>query len=78
MADACTALKDRWFKWNPSTEPNPFNSSDLDNLEIKSPQIMNFLDQILDSNETLGLEKVKSMQDVYNFNTSKNYEILFR
>ncbi|KAG8237599.1 hypothetical protein J437_LFUL012398, partial [Ladona fulva] len=76
LSDACTALSCRWKEWN-SSSSCPFTSQDI--KALTSPQKIEFLAQLLEDCATqLTLEKVKKMQDVYDFNSYSNSEIKFR
>jgi hypothetical protein len=78
LVDACTALKDRWLSWKPSSEPSPFTKADLDKFPMKSYQVEEFLAEILDSEGPFEVEKAKAMEAAYEFNSIKNCEIRFR
>jgi len=75
LADVCTELKNKWVQWDPST-PCPFKAGDFSSFF--SAQIIQFLDNLLDGKDPIGLIKVKAMQTAYNFNSFKNAEIKFR
>jgi leukotriene-A4 hydrolase len=74
LAKVCSKLREDWVKWIES-EPCPFTSSDLENFS--SGQKIEFLGQLLEENP-ISTEKVRKMQDVYNFNAVNNSEIKFR
>ncbi|VVC29461.1 Peptidase M1, leukotriene A4 hydrolase/aminopeptidase C-terminal,Armadillo-type [Cinara cedri] len=71
--NACVSLLNRWEQWDGSGEY--FKKSDL--AEFQTLQIVQFLALLLKSNN-FNLQKLKSMQEVYNFNNNKNCEILLR
>lgn len=71
--DACVSLLNRWQQWNGTD--NPFKKSDLTVFETS--QIIQFLALLLKS-DNLNLLKIKAMQDVYDFNSNGNCEILLR
>uniref|UniRef100_A0A1B6EZ69 Leukotriene A(4) hydrolase n=1 Tax=Cuerna arida TaxID=1464854 RepID=A0A1B6EZ69_9HEMI len=74
LADACTALANRWVQWD-MTEPNPFAPTDI--MEFHTLQVLEFLAQLLEL-ESFSLDKVQALQSVYSFNASNNSEIKFR
>lgn len=73
LQNACVSLLNRWKQWDGTGEP--FKKSDL--AEFQTTQTIQFLALLLKSNGYT-LQKIKSMQDVYNFNCNGNREILFR
>jgi len=66
-------LLNRWEQWNGSDEN--FKKSDLD--KFQTAQIIQFLALVLKS-DNFTLLKVKAMQDVYDYNSNGNREIVFR
>ncbi|XP_050440374.1 leukotriene A-4 hydrolase isoform X2 [Adelges cooleyi] len=74
LQDACVALLERWTKWDESGE-EPFNKSDL--IEFETNQTVQFLALLLKV-DNMTLSKIKAMQKAYNFNGSRNCEILLR
>lgn len=71
--NACVCLLNRWEQWDGSGEP--FKKSEL--AEFQTLQIVQFLALLLTSNN-FSLQKLKTMQEVYGFNSNKNCEILLR
>ncbi|XP_018602617.1 leukotriene A-4 hydrolase-like [Scleropages formosus] len=74
LADACTALCQRWKK---ASEEDLANFSPNDLKAFSSHQLIEFLAQLLQE-EALPLTHVKKMQEMYNFNNINNSEIRFR
>lgn len=70
---ACVSLLNRWKQWN--NTDIPFKKSDL--AEFETSQIIQFL-ALLFKSDGFNLEKIKVMQEVYNFNSNGNCEILLR
>lgn len=66
-------MLNRWEQWNGSDEN--FKKSDLD--KFQTAQIIQFLALVLKS-DNFTLLKVKAMQDVYDYNSNGNREIVFR
>jgi len=66
-------LLNRWEQWDGSD--NNFKKSDLD--KFQTAQIIQFLALVLKSNN-FTLLKVKAMQEVYDYNSNGNREIVFR
>lgn len=71
--EACVSLLNRWEQWNGTDIP--FKKSDLAGFETS--QKIQFLALLLKS-DGFNLEKIKIMQDVYDFNNNGNCEILLR
>jgi hypothetical protein len=71
--DKCDSLLNRWEKWDGTD--SPFNKSDL--VEFQTAQTIQFLALLLKSN-SFNLHKLKIMQEVYDFNSNGNCEILLR
>jgi len=77
LSSACDRLKNRWITWDPKlTEKSPFKQEDIE--DFIPNQVFLFLGQLLNEDNLLGLEKVKAMQDAYDFNSSKNCDIYHR
>jgi len=66
-------LLNRWEQWNGSGDN--FKKSDLDTFQ--TAQVIQFLALVLKSNN-FTLVKIKAMQEVYDFNSNGNREIVFR
>uniref|UniRef100_A0A8C1MF70 Leukotriene A4 hydrolase n=1 Tax=Cyprinus carpio TaxID=7962 RepID=A0A8C1MF70_CYPCA len=73
MADACTALCQRWVK---AKEEDLASFTEEDVKKLKSPQLIEFMALLLQ--EPLPLSHVKKMQEVYQLNSVKNAEVRFR
>lgn len=71
--DACISLLNRWEQWDGTGEP--FKKSDL--VGFQTEQKIQFLALLLKSNN-FTLQKIKDMQNIYDFNSNKNCEILLR
>lgn len=71
--DACVSLLNRWEQWDGIGEP--FKKCDLEGFQ--TPQIIQFLALVLKS-DGFTLQKIISMQKIYNFNNNGNCEILLR
>uniref|UniRef100_A0A8C1QZU0 Leukotriene A(4) hydrolase n=1 Tax=Cyprinus carpio TaxID=7962 RepID=A0A8C1QZU0_CYPCA len=74
MADACTALCQRWVK---AKEEDLASFTEEDVKKLKSPQLIEFMALLLQE-EPLPLSHVKKMQEVYQLNSVKNAEVRFR
>ncbi|XP_034237150.1 leukotriene A-4 hydrolase isoform X1 [Thrips palmi] len=74
LSDACTALADRWRKWQ-ETPPKPFNPTDWASLSPE--QHVEVLAQLL-AGPALTPSKVEILGKTYNLSTTKNCEIRFR
>ncbi|KAM9310953.1 leukotriene A-4 hydrolase [Gastrophryne carolinensis] len=74
LANACIALSNRWVEAKES-DLSSFTTADV--KQLSSHQQIEFLTLLL-LKDPLPLSHVKRMQEVYNFNTIKNSEILFR
>uniref|UniRef100_A0A8C2AZV9 Leukotriene A4 hydrolase n=1 Tax=Cyprinus carpio TaxID=7962 RepID=A0A8C2AZV9_CYPCA len=73
MADACTALCQRWVK---AKEEDLASFTEEDVKKLNSPQLIEFMALLLQ--EPLPLSHVKKMQEVYQLNSVKNAEVRFR
>lgn len=71
--DKCDSLLSNWEKWDGTG--SPFNKSDL--VEFQTAQTIQFLALLLKSNN-FTLQKLKNMQEAYDFNGNGNCEILLR
>lgn len=71
--DLCVSLLNRWEQWDGLSEL--FKKSDI--AEFQTLQIVQFLALLLKSNN-FTLQKLKTMEEVYGFNSNKNCEILLR
>lgn len=69
----CVSLLNRWEQWDGTGEQ--FNKSDL--AEFQTAQVIQFLALLLKSSG-FTLQKIKSMQEIYDFNSNGNCEILLR
>jgi len=69
----CISLLNRWEQWDGIGEP--FQKTDL--AEFQTAQIIQFLALLLKSSG-FTLQKIKSMQEVYDFNSDGNCEISLR
>ncbi|CAG7696250.1 unnamed protein product, partial [Allacma fusca] len=77
LLDPCIALKDRWDAWDPEKEPCPFElKKDLGNLDPN--QIVEFLNQLIASEEPFTPAKAQALNSTYKLKDSVNTEILFR
>uniref|UniRef100_A0A9J7Z9X1 Leukotriene A(4) hydrolase n=1 Tax=Cyprinus carpio carpio TaxID=630221 RepID=A0A9J7Z9X1_CYPCA len=74
MADACTALCQRWVK---AKEEDLASFTEEDVKKLNSPQLIEFMALLLQE-EPLPLSHVKKMQEVYQLNSVKNAEVRFR
>uniref|UniRef100_A0A673KKZ4 Leukotriene A-4 hydrolase-like n=1 Tax=Sinocyclocheilus rhinocerous TaxID=307959 RepID=A0A673KKZ4_9TELE len=74
MADACTALCQRWVK---AKEEDLASFTEADVKKLNSPQLIEFMALLLQE-EPLPLSHVKKMQEVYQLNSVKNAEVRFR
>uniref|UniRef100_A0A9J8D1U6 Leukotriene A-4 hydrolase n=1 Tax=Cyprinus carpio carpio TaxID=630221 RepID=A0A9J8D1U6_CYPCA len=74
MADACTALCQRWVK---AKEEDLASFTEADVKKLNSPQLIEFVALLLQE-EPLPLSHVKKMQEVYQLNSVKNTEVRFR
>ncbi|XDV24490.1 hypothetical protein PO909_028637 [Leuciscus waleckii] len=74
MADACTALCQRWVK---AKEGDLTSFTEADVKQLNSPQLIEFVALLLQE-EPLPLSHVKKMQEVYQLNSVKNSEVRFR
>jgi len=63
----------RWEKWDCTDVP--FKKSDL--AAFQTAQVIQFL-ALLFKSEAFTLQKLKVMQDIYDFNSNGNCEILLR
>lgn len=66
-------MLNRWEQWDGTGDH--FNKSDL--VKFQTAQIIQFLALVLKSN-SFTLLKVKTMQEVYDYNSNGNREIVFR
>lgn len=71
--DACVSLLNRWVQWDGLSKS--FEKSDL--VKFQTTQIIQFLALLLKS-DGFTLQKIIAMQNVYDFNSNGNYEILLR
>lgn len=74
LSDACTALADRWRKWQ-ETPPLPFTPGDW--ARLTSEQHVEVLAQLL-AGPALTPSKVQTLGNTYNLSDTKNCEIRFR
>ncbi|KAI2665536.1 Leukotriene A-4 hydrolase [Labeo rohita] len=74
MADACTALCQRWVK---AKEEDLATFTEADVKKFNSPQLIEFMALLLQE-EPLPLSHVKKMQEVYQLSDVKNAEVRFR
>ncbi|XP_077091079.1 leukotriene A-4 hydrolase [Siphateles boraxobius] len=74
MADACTALCQRWVK---AKEGDLTSFTEADLKQLNSHQLIEFVALLLQE-EPLPLSHVKKMQEVYQLNSVKNSEVRFR
>uniref|UniRef100_A0A672S4L6 Peptidase M1 leukotriene A4 hydrolase/aminopeptidase C-terminal domain-containing protein n=1 Tax=Sinocyclocheilus grahami TaxID=75366 RepID=A0A672S4L6_SINGR len=74
MADACTALCQRWVK---AKEEDLASFTEADVKKLNSPQLIEFMALLLQEEPFL-LSHVKKMQEVYQLNSVKNAEVRFR
>jgi len=73
LVDACVELKNSWISWD-MAKVSPFKKDDL--TAFHSNQIWAFLTEFLeDKSNNLGLEKLKVLQNTYDFNSRNNAEI---
>jgi hypothetical protein len=75
LADSCTKMKDRFVQWKVK-DPFPFTAADLD--ELIPPQLEEFMNLLLTEKPAIEIEKLKALQNLYDFNAKKNSEIRFR
>jgi len=77
LSSACSKLKSRWVTWDPKlTEASPFKLKDI---AVFSPnQVVVFLGELLNDDHLIGIQKLKAMQEAYDFNSSKNCDIYHR
>jgi leukotriene-A4 hydrolase len=76
LLDPCIALKNRWDAWDPEKEPCPFSAEDLASLGPN--QIVEFLNQLIISEEPFTPSKARALDSAYNLKNSVNTEIIFR
>ncbi|KAK2708397.1 leukotriene A-4 hydrolase-like [Artemia franciscana] len=76
LAEACTALKNRWVDWIKDGMPQPAPFSPLDIRKFSSMQVVEFLVQIFAEN--IPEEAIKQMEKAYALNDNHNSEIRLR
>jgi len=77
LVDVSSELKRKWLNWIPERELCPFSASDLDRFTLRSYQLLEFLAQINEDENPLGLTKIETLDRLYQLSGIQNSEIKF-